>query len=114
MANGVGENAGKLCIAAEAGVESLLEKPDFRMGMNSPKKFLQAKAIAIGGNGQSGLFLEESTEIERREVDFLSQFGLGEVLVGVCQQGESRFQLGVKGGAVLYGLSGKKFIPERK
>ena len=113
-ADGVGENAGKLGVAAEAGVEGLLEKADFRVGMESTKKFLQAQAVAVGGNGQSGLFLEKGTEIERREVDPPGQFGLRKVLVRVGQQGESRFQFGMEGGAVFHGLRGTEFVPECK
>ena len=114
VADGVGENTGKLGVASEAGVEGLLEKADFWVGMESPKKFLQAEAVAVSGNGQSGLFLEKGTKIERREVDSPGQFGLREVLVRVGQQGESGFQFGVEGGAVFHGLSGTEFVPECK
>ena len=48
-AEGLGEYAVELGVAAEAGIEGVLEQADFGAGVDAAEKLLQADLVAVGG-----------------------------------------------------------------
>ena len=110
----MGKDAVELRVAAEAGIEGVLEQADLRMRVEAAEEFLQAEAVAVIGDRQAGLLLEEGAEIIGGDFHAARKLGLRELLVRIGQQAEDRLQLGMERGAILHRFGGEELVPQRK
>ena len=111
-ADGLREHAEELGIAAEARIEGVLEHADFGVGVDAAEKLLQADLVAVGGEGEAGLSLEEGAEMGGGQLDGFREPRLGDAPVGIGQEGEDGLELGVEGGAIADAFGGEKFVPK--